>query len=121
MNGKDLGVLWTRPFRVEITGAVQPAGNLLEILVTNLWPNRLIGDAALPAEQRLTRTHVCESQELYSARMPIVRTRRMAEGLEIVEEAFAVTDLRQPELPVAPSSAWMSVERIAIGPRRPQP
>ena len=58
LNGKDLGVLWTRPFRVEITGAVQPADNLLEITVTNLWPNRLIGDAALPPEKRFTRTHV---------------------------------------------------------------
>jgi hypothetical protein len=58
LNGKDLGVLWTRPFRVEITDAVQPVGNQLEITVTNLWPNRLIGDAALPAEQRLTKTHV---------------------------------------------------------------
>ena len=58
LNGTDLGVLWTRPFRVEITRAVQPADNLLEITVTNLWPNRLIGDAALPAEQRFTRTHV---------------------------------------------------------------
>lgn len=45
---------------------------------------------------------VWESQELYSPRVPIVRTRRVAEGLEIVEEAFAVTDLRQPDLPVAP-------------------
>ena len=26
--------------------------------MTNLWPNRLIGDAALPAEKRFTRTHV---------------------------------------------------------------
>ena len=58
LNGKDLGVLWTRPFRVEITGAVRPADNVLEIAVTNLWPNRLIGDAALPPEKRFTRTHV---------------------------------------------------------------
>ena len=45
---------------------------------------------------------VWENQELYSPRVPVVRTRRVAEGLEIVEEAFAVTDLRQPDLPVAP-------------------
>ncbi len=57
----------------------------------------------------MTRTHVCESQELYSARVPIVRTRRVAEGLEIVEEAFTVTDLRQPELPVAP------LQRVDVG------
>jgi hypothetical protein len=60
LNGKDLGVVWTRPFRVEIGAALQPAGNRLEIRVTNLWPNRLIGDAALPAEKRLTRTHVAK-------------------------------------------------------------
>jgi hypothetical protein len=58
LNGQDLGVLWTRPFRVEITGAVKPADNVLEIAVTNLWPNRLIGDAALPPDKRFTRTHV---------------------------------------------------------------
>jgi hypothetical protein len=58
LNGKDLGVLWTRPYRVEITSAVQPADNRLEITVTNLWPNRLIGDSALPPEKRFTRTHV---------------------------------------------------------------
>ena len=44
--------------RVEISGAVKPKDNRLEVRVTNFWPNRLIGDAALPAEKRLTRTHV---------------------------------------------------------------
>jgi hypothetical protein len=33
-------------------------GNLLEIRVVNLWPNRLIGDAALPKEKRFARTNV---------------------------------------------------------------
>jgi hypothetical protein len=58
LNGKDLGVVWTAPWQVEITDAVKPAGNLLEIDVVNLWPNRLIGDAALPPEKRLTTTNV---------------------------------------------------------------
>ena len=26
--------------------------------MTNLWPNRLIGDAALPVEKRLTQTNI---------------------------------------------------------------
>jgi hypothetical protein len=58
LNGMDLGVVWTAPWRVEISPAVRPQGNRLEIDVVNLWPNRLIGDAALPAEQRRTVTNV---------------------------------------------------------------
>jgi hypothetical protein len=56
LNGRDLGVLWCAPWRVDITGAVKASGNQLEISVVNLWPNRLIGDQFLPPAKRLTRT-----------------------------------------------------------------
>nr|MCU0981509.1 discoidin domain-containing protein [Pirellulaceae bacterium] len=58
LNGRDLGVLWAFPFRVDVTDAVQPTGNVLDIEVVNFWPNRVIGDQALPEEQRLTRTNI---------------------------------------------------------------
>lgn len=58
LNGKDLGVVWTEPWAVEVTGALREMDNLLEVTVVNLWPNRLIGDAGLPAERRLTRTNI---------------------------------------------------------------
>ncbi len=56
LNGHDLGILWCAPWRVDVTRAVQAKGNRLEIEVANLWPNRLIGDAALPVEQRVSWT-----------------------------------------------------------------
>jgi len=57
LNGKDLGVLWMNPARVEVTGALKTSGNLLEINVVNLWPNRLIGDASLPQEKKFTKSN----------------------------------------------------------------
>jgi len=50
LNGKDLGVLWKPPFRLDITEAAKAGANDLEVRVTNLWPNRLIGDEQLPPD-----------------------------------------------------------------------
>lgn len=44
LNGKDLGTIWTSPWRVDITHALKSGENELKIEVTNLWANRLIGD-----------------------------------------------------------------------------
>jgi hypothetical protein len=44
LNGKDLGVLWCAPWRIEVTDAIRAGDNSLEIEVANRWPNRLIGD-----------------------------------------------------------------------------
>lgn len=44
VNGKNLGVLWKAPFRVDLHDAVHKGINELEVKITNLWPNRLIGD-----------------------------------------------------------------------------
>jgi hypothetical protein len=44
VNGRSAGIVWKRPFRVNVTALLKPGGNVLAIQVTNLWPNRLIGD-----------------------------------------------------------------------------
>ena len=48
LNGRDLGILWHAPFSVEVTDALREGDNELEIRVTNLWVNRMIGDEFEP-------------------------------------------------------------------------
>ena len=50
LNGKDLGILWKPPFCVEVTDAIQPGANKLEVKVVNLLINRQIGDEQLPED-----------------------------------------------------------------------
>ncbi len=44
VNGRSLGIAWHPPYKVDITSALKSGTNNLEIKVTNLWVNRLIGD-----------------------------------------------------------------------------
>ena len=48
LNGKELGILWTAPWRIRIDQRLKEKGNRLEIEVVNLWINRLIGDEREP-------------------------------------------------------------------------
>ncbi len=67
LNGVDLGVVWTKPARVDISRAVRAGANDLEITVINLWPNRMIGDDSLPPEKRRTETNL----QKFSAATPL--------------------------------------------------
>ncbi len=44
VNGTYCGTAWKQPYRVDVTDALKPGDNTLEIKVANTWPNRLIGD-----------------------------------------------------------------------------
>lgn len=50
VNGRDVGVAWKPPYRLDITDALRPGTNAIEVRVANLWTNRMIADAALPEE-----------------------------------------------------------------------
>lgn len=52
INGRDMGTLWKEPYRIDVTDALHGGANDLEIRVTNLWPNRIIGDEQLPPENQ---------------------------------------------------------------------
>lgn len=50
VNGKCAGICWTPPYYVDIQDLLHSGNNTIEIRVTNLWVNRLIGDEHLPEE-----------------------------------------------------------------------
>jgi beta-galactosidase/beta-glucuronidase len=61
VNGKSLGTLWTPPYTADATAALREGENELTVEVTNVWFNRLIGDARGVGPQRITRTNVTVS------------------------------------------------------------
>jgi hypothetical protein len=56
VNGVNCGVTWTPPYQLDITKSIKSGANSVEVLVTNTWANRLIGDRDLPPEKRVTWT-----------------------------------------------------------------
>jgi hypothetical protein len=57
VNGQSCGVIWTAPYRVDVTKALRPGKNDLRIEVTNTWFNRMKGDLLLPEKERITQTN----------------------------------------------------------------
>ena len=68
VNSRSLGVTWKKPFRMEISSALKPGENKLEIKVINLWPNRLIGDAQPGVTNKITYT----AMPFYKADSPLL-------------------------------------------------
>lgn len=50
INGKKLGVIWTSPWRIDISSAIVDGENRVEIAIANVWANRLIGDEQEPSD-----------------------------------------------------------------------
>ncbi|MDR1102438.1 MAG: hypothetical protein LBL42_01655 [Tannerella sp.] len=51
LNGKAYPVLWKPPCYIDITDAIKTGENTLQVKITNMWPNRLIGDEQLPDDR----------------------------------------------------------------------
>jgi hypothetical protein len=68
VNGKSMGIVWEKPFRVNVTNALKAGKNKIEIKVINLWPNRLIGDAQPNITHKITYT----AMPFYNANSPLL-------------------------------------------------
>ena len=63
LNGKNLGVLWKPPFRCNISKQAKAGKNHLVVRVTNLWPNRLIGDEQEPSDVKWGNESIWKASE----------------------------------------------------------
>ncbi|MCY1719330.1 glycosyl hydrolase [Prolixibacteraceae bacterium Z1-6] len=63
INGQYKGILWTAPFRVDITNELKMGDNQLEIKVVNSWYNRVAGDELYPSEKQITKTNIVLSHD----------------------------------------------------------
>lgn len=68
INGKNMGIAWKKPFKLEVTDALIKGQNTIEIKVTNLWVNRLIGDAQPNVTNKITFT----TMPFYKADAPLL-------------------------------------------------
>ena len=66
LNGKEVGTYWKAPYIADITNHLKEGDNKLEVSVTNLWINRLIGDEKLPPEERKTATNLVNEKGRYA-------------------------------------------------------
>ena len=71
IDGKPVETLWKAPFKVDITDYIKDRKTVdLEIRVTNLWVNHLIGDAAKEPRQRSSYT----SFDFYNGTEPLQKS-----------------------------------------------
>ncbi|NEW81602.1 MAG: glycoside hydrolase [Mariniphaga sp.] len=68
INGKSSGIVWKTPFRVNVTASLKQGENMVEVKVTNLWVNRLIGDQQKGTKTKITYT----TQDFYEANSPLL-------------------------------------------------
>ena len=68
INGKIVGTVWAMPYRLDITDSLAEGRNSIELDVTNLWPNRIVGDAQPSAARTYTKTNIRK----YGANSPLL-------------------------------------------------
>ena len=71
LNGKDLGVIWTAPWGINVPdNLLNKTGNNLEIEVTNVWVNRLVGDEQEPPDAEWSPAHYGTETGTYLKKFP---------------------------------------------------
>lgn len=68
VNGRNIGIAWKKPFKLDISEAVKAGPNKIQVRITNLWVNRLIGDSQPDVKTKTTFT----TMPFYKANSPLL-------------------------------------------------
>lgn len=71
LNGKSLGIAWTKPYRFDVTKELKEGKNTLRVEVINTWSNRIIGDITSSKKYTKTNLNVRGSRELLWTETPL--------------------------------------------------
>ena len=58
VNGNDCGIVWTPPYKADITKYLKSGLNNITVKVINTWNNRIVGDVRNPDKKQYTRTNI---------------------------------------------------------------
>ena len=58
VNGNDCGIVWTPPYKANITQYLKEGSNNITVQVINNWNNRIVGDLKNPDGKEYARTNV---------------------------------------------------------------
>lgn len=105
LNGKNLAILWNRPFRMEVADHLQAGENRLVLKVTNTWVNQLIGDAAHPSPLKWNHHGAPDNwpEWIHGGQIP-----------ETGRKTFVTWDFFKPNEPLQPSGL-MGPVRLTFG------
>jgi len=57
VNGNDCGIIWTPPYKTNITQYLKEGTNKISVQVINNWNNRIVGDLRSPEEKEYAKTN----------------------------------------------------------------
>jgi hypothetical protein len=69
VNDKPVGILWKKPYRIEIANFLLPGKNTVTLAVVNLWNNRIVGDHVMNLDPGFTRTNM---KRRFNAKSPLL-------------------------------------------------
>ncbi len=70
VNDQSAGLLWKRPYRMDISEHLKEGENLVRVEVANLWVNRIIGDQKLPDDSEWTTNTGSTARGMGLSRIP---------------------------------------------------